>query len=258
MKMTILYRVCDVVGAYNGKRLFGNKLDIIKKSTTSLTDAIRYVNKQFEVYTHVVFDKTTTDTKKFVYDTFATTGQPVYTHDTSDNAGDGNMKSFKVSYEIAKQIDDGLLFFLEDDYILNEKCLVEMFSLYNSFRPEQHVCMKPHHDMYTFVRDIIKPDGTLEPRELMFGHAVYWFRDITSTCTFCIDRFVLEKCDDLFQKTFLLNRVDEQYLNQIYTRFPLFSPIPSLGEHLQNQMSVSPFFGGRTFDIKGKYQTHKM
>lgn len=244
----ILYRVCDSVENYNSLRITGMKKDVILKSVTSLLESICFLKqKKNSVFInfHIVYDKTSKETKEKIANIAKSKNIEVIEHSTSNNQY-GNMASFKLCYNIAKTFK-GYIFFLEDDYLLDKRCLYEMFSFLNMWTNDSHICIKPHQDSFVFTRDQVVNGDHYRQREILLGANVYWFRDITSTCTFCIDDFILKECKENFENTFLLSRVDETYLNGIYDIFPLFAPILSLGIHFHSTVCFPPFFAGKEF-----------
>ena len=244
----IIYRVCDSVNCYNRNRATGDKVSIILKSAASLAASIAFAKeaiKDIDISIHIVYDKTSVDTKNKIKALFSEKSIEAIEHSTS-NGNYGNMASFKLSYDIASRLI-GYIFFLEDDYLLDRRCILEMFSFLNMWKDDSHICIKPHEDMNMFTRDQVVDGNHYRQREILLGRQTYWMRDISSTCTFCVDDFILKEVKDNFEKTFLLPRVDEQYLNKIYERFPLFAPILPLGIHFQNVATLPPFFGGKDF-----------
>ena len=252
--IVILYRVCDSVSAYNTPRIFGSKPDIIRKSVESLRDTISCcANDKIPITVNVIFDKTSQSTIKFTVDTLSAVCGNVRVHNTK-KAQDGNMESFKLAYTIAKNYTNKLLFFCEDDYVIKPEFLSDMFYTYHKFEPCCHPCFKPHHETWSFERDNFGADGTIWPREIVLGKCAYWFRDKTSTCTFCIDSEVFKDCENLFEATFGLSRVMETHLNKMWEKYPLFASIPPYAEHMQCESSVSPFFDKRIPKITKPYK----
>lgn len=244
----ILYRVCDSVENYNSYRITGNKKDIIVKSFTSLCDSIAVAKRKvrgIDIVLHIVYDKTGVETKNKLKEIAKEKQVDLVEHSTS-NGQYGNMASFKLCYDIALKMK-GYIFFLEDDYLLDSRCIAEMFLFLNMWKDDNHVCLRPHEDLMEFLENQIV-DNHYRQKDIFLGNTTYWFRDTTSTCTFCIDDYILDHCKDKFESTFTLERVEEKYLNQIYHSFPLFAPIPSLGIHFQSNMTFPPFFQRELFE----------
>lgn len=256
-RFNIVYRVCDSVNCYNRNRVTGDKISIILKSAASIAESIVFTKEKssnIEISLHIVYDKTTIETKTKIKEILSSKKIDFVEHSTS-NGNYGNMASFKLAYDTATKMQ-GYIFFLEDDYLLDKRCIYEMFSFFNMWKEDSHVCLKPHEDMNIFTRDQIVEGTRYRQREVFLGNQTYWVRDISSTCTFCIDDFILKNSKDNFEKTFLLPRVDEEHLNKMYSVFPLFFPILPLGVHFQNRVTLPPFFGGQEFkgieyDAKG-------
>lgn len=244
----IIYRVCDSCENYNSMRIVGPKKNVVRMSIDSLKKAISAGGGGISL--HVIFDNTSEETKEACRSELGEIAE-LKTYCTEGNTG--NMASFKMAYEIAKTLT-GFIFFLEDDYLLAPTCIREMRWFMSRFDDNSHVCTKPHHDKWTFTRDNDE-QGRYFEREVLLGRSIYWIRDRTSTCTFCIDDHILGECSDLFEKTFLLDRVREDYLNQIYMRFPLFCCIPPQGLHYQNDETFNPFVLGPTSDATSYSQS---
>ena len=243
----IIYRVCDTVENYNSVRTTGKKQDIVINSFITLVKSIRFIKEKItdvNVNFHIVYDQTTDETKKFFNENLKDI--VFYQYETL-KTDVGNMSSLKLCYDIAKDLK-GYIFFLEDDYILNEKCLYEMMSFLNMWTNDSHICLKPHQDMWMFTRDLVVNSDHYRQRELMLGSTTYWFRDISSTCTFCIDDFIFNESKENFKYTTELSRVDEYYLNEIFKKFPLFAPIMPLGIHFHSPVNFPPFFNGHEFN----------
>ena len=255
--LNILYRVCDSVENYNSARVTGKKKDVILKSFASLVESIVFLKQKKHdaiVNFHIVYDKTSKEMKDKFLEIGKEKNVSFVEHSTSNNQY-GNMASFKLCYNIAKDFK-GYIFFLEDDYLLDKRCCYEMLAFLNMWKENSHVCLKPHQDMWMFTRDQVVYQQQYRQREVFLGSGVYWFRDISSTCTFCIDDYILKESKENFEQTFNLSRVDETYLNQIYQTYPLFAPILPLGIHFHSQVNFPPFFGGQEFsgieyDAKG-------
>ena len=254
----ILYRVCDSVENCNTHRITGIKKDVILKSFLSLCESISVAKKKvngIKINLHLIYDKTSVETKNKLKEIAKSKEILIEEHSTS-NGKYGNMASFKLSYDTALKMK-GYIFFLEDDYLLDSKCISEMFLFLNMWKEDSHVCLRPHEDLIEFTENQVI-DNHYRQKEIFLGNVTYWFRDSTSTCTFCIDNYILSQCKDNFENTFKLQKLTQQHLNKIYEIFPLFAPIPSLGNHFHAKMTFPPFFlrelfGTMEYDVNGVF-----
>jgi len=234
--LNVILRTCDRVeidSHWNFRpRDFGAKKDVIRTCVASLKKSIDY----FEATRHekagfIVIDDSSSDgtvgfLKSLAPDELL--GQEV----------PGNGPSFAACLERAASLD-GLIFFVEDDYLLRESCLYEMVSLYEQFaKNRQPICVYPsdYPDRY---RDP-------EPCRVVLGERRHWRSILHTTCTFMLDRATLVKYRAHLERfrNYRTNATvnEETTINLIYKEVPCFSPIPSLAEHYQYRETLSPFF----------------
>lgn len=243
-RLNVFYRACDKVNGLNGVRQFGKKPDVIKLCFSSLIASAKYFieqNGQDVFFLNVVFDNTTDEMRQYIEKILQDEKIP---HKILFSSNGGNVDSFKTCYLAAKE-SVGYIFFLEDDYLLDVDCFDEMYAFLNLWNEDSHVCLKPHAEIADYVRDLFGKDGKYFKREVLLSKGKYWARTMKSTCTFLIDDFILKETEDLFDKTVARQRLDETYLNQIFERYPMFSPIPPMADHLQTFDGCRPHFKGR-------------
>lgn len=254
----VFYRVCDKVNGVNGIREVGQKKDVIRLCFASLIASAKHFikqNGQQSFSLNVVFDNTSDETKQLMKNKLEEESIP-YRFLFSSNGG--NVDSFKTCYLGAKEVS-GYIFFLEDDYLLDINCFDEMYAFLNLWEDESHICLKPHGETADYMRDLFGKDGTYFKREVLLSKGKYWARIMKSTCTFLIDDFILKDVENLFEKTIARSRLDETYLNQIFEKYPLFSPILPMADHFHTNESLRPYFQGRKLSFGNfKYDAKKL
>ena len=252
----VFYRVCDKVNGVNCFREMGSKSDVIRLCFSSLVRAVKYFTEQNDpnlFHLNIVFDNTSDEMKQNI-EKFLQDEKIPYKIFLSSNGG--NVDSFKTCYLAAKEVS-GYILFLEDDYFLDADCFDEMYAFLNFWSDDSHICLKPHAEIADYIRDLFEEDGKYFKREVILSKGKYWARITKSTCTFLIDDFILKETEDLFEKTIIEDRLDETYLNQIFERYPLFSPIPPMADHFHTFGGCRPHFQGRKFLLgaENKYRT---
>lgn len=260
--IVILYRVCDSVPCVNGNRQFyKTKLDCIKSSASSLSKHIKdAVKMNIPVKMCCIYDHCSSSTIDFVNQVFSSTGAVI---DTATTTVPGNVSSFRCSYEKAKS-ETGYILFLEDDYVFERPDengqelatgIIDIMDFLNLFGSNQHVCIKPHHDVQDFIRDMKLKDGSIFKRMCFISSGRYWIQCQKSTKTFLVDDTILKKTASLFEQELSQDRLNGNFTNKIFERYPLFTPIKPIAEHMQTlDETVSPFFGGRRLKIPGPFR----
>jgi hypothetical protein len=232
--LNIIYRVCDsvsVTSTYKQERDFGTKKEVIHKCFDSLVQTIDNYKKPVNLY--VVGDNLSNDVKEYIL-------KSKYVTEFFETKKRGNGNSFAECLDVALTCS-GMIFFLEDDYFLDESCLKEMVFFRHKLlsKPKfkhKHICLYPlDEDWYD-----VKPESAT----ILTGMNKHW-KTITHTCcTFLIDDFILRD-----QFNHLLNYQhygkpginEDTSINIMYKTFPCFSPMPSLADHLQFTNCLPPF-----------------
>lgn len=243
-RFNVFYRVCDKVNGVNGEREVGKKPDVICLCFASLIASAKHFieqNGQDVFFLNVVFDNTSDETQQTIKQTLQDENIP---HKILFSSNGGNVDNFKTCYLAAKEAV-GYIFFLEDDYLLDVDCFDEMYAFLNFWTDDSHIRLKPHGESADYIRDLFGKDRKYFKREVLLSKGKYWARVMKSTCTFLIDDFILKDAEELFEKTIIRSRLDETYLNQIFKKYPLFSPIPPMADHFHSIESLRPHFRGR-------------
>jgi glycosyltransferase involved in cell wall biosynthesis len=233
--LNVILRTCDsveVASPLNSRsRDFGTKKEVIRICADSVRKSIDY----FENTTHenvnfiILDDFSSEETIDFLK--LLKPGELIHQETP------GNGASFAACIDKARSLE-GLMLFIEDDYLLEESCLYEMVALYEQFeKNNQVICVYPsdYPDRYR----------NPEPCFVVLGERRHWRTVVHTTCTFMLDKATLTTYYAQlagfrdYGKDPALN--EETSVNLIYKEVLCFSPIPSLAEHYQYNETLSPF-----------------
>lgn len=145
------------------------------------------------------------------------------------NAKISNMANFHESINIAEKSNSDLVFFLEDDYILRENCLVEMIKSYEKFSNllKNEIILLPADYPYLYEKNSLT--------EIFSGIENHWRKVDESLVTFMTSPKLIKKyINELLQMTKEWEDPWEQTLYKIYKKNYCLSPIPSLAMHCAN------------------------
>ena len=145
------------------------------------------------------------------------------------NAKISNMANFHESINIAEKSNSDLVFFLEDDYILRENCLVEMIKSYEKFSTllKNEIILLPADYPYLYEKNNLT--------EIFSGIENHWRKVDESLVTFMTSTKLIKKyINELLQMTKEWEDPWEQTLYEIYKKNYCLSPIPSLAMHCAN------------------------
>ena len=132
-----------------------------------------------------------------------------------------------------------LVYFVEDDYIHEEKCLVEMIETYerlsSQLKREIFICPSDYPYLYTDINQ----------SKIFAGSDRHWRSINKVLCTFLVSKQHLSKYWDNFNKTCLIrNDPFEKHINEIFIKEICISPLKSLAVHITNINSsygLSPY-----------------
>lgn len=145
------------------------------------------------------------------------------------NAKISNMANFHESINIAEKSNSDLVFFLEDDYILRENCLVEMIKSYEKFSTllKNEIILLPADYPYLYEKNSLT--------EIFFGIENHWRKVDESLVTFMTSAKLIKKyVSELLKMTKEWEDPWETTLYEIYKKNYCLSPIPSLAMHCAN------------------------
>tara|TARA_Y100001970_G_scaffold276302_1_gene378801 strand:+ start:740 stop:1717 length:978 start_codon:yes stop_codon:yes gene_type:complete len=140
-----------------------------------------------------------------------------------------NLASLLQSFEIGKNANEDLIFFIEDDYLHFETMLEEMIASYERIASQinNDIFMCPSDYPYLYMNN--------SKTNILIGNKRHWRTVDKTLCTFMTTKSLFNKYWDNFHKT-CLERHDpfEKYLNEIYSKEICISPLKSLSLHVTN------------------------
>lgn len=233
-KLNVILRTCDKVNAFSGTRPrdFGSKFDVMKKCLTSVNDSIDYFkSKGGDVDVIVVDDNSSTEMKNFLNEMFP--------NKIINLEIGGNGNSFVKCVDLAIKCD-GLVFLLEDDYLLKKECFHSIVGSYHKIKNECNIepCFYPsdYPDRY---KNVYKS-------YVLLGSDRHYRSIKHTTCTFMYDSSIYKEFENelKFFKNYGYdaNINEDNSINLVYKKYICFSPIPSLAEHYQYKETLSPFY----------------
>ena len=150
-----------------------------------------------------------------------------------------NLASLFESFEIAKNSQEDLIFFIEDDYIHSKSMVEEMISTYERIASQvgKDIFMCPSDYPYLYMDN--------EKTNVLIGSKRHWRTITKSLCTFLTSKDLLNIYWENLKKT-CEDRHDpfEKYINEIYKTEICVSPLKSLSVHFANINSsygLAPF-----------------
>ena len=157
----------------------------------------------------------------------------------NNNETFGNLSSLLKCYETAKLEVKDLVYFVEDDYIHEEKCLFEMIETYerisSQLKREIFICPSDYPYLYTDI----------DQSKIFAGSNRHWRSINKVLCTFLVSKEHLSKYWNNFNKTCLIrNDPFEKHINEIFIKEICISPLKSLAVHVTNINSsygLSPY-----------------
>lgn len=234
-ELSVILRTCDRVNAFSGSRPrdFGTKKEVMLKCIKSLKDSIDY----FESFGNkcvvtIVDDHSSQEMVQFLKSTLRGSFIGL--------KGSGNGESFGKCVDLAKNMQ-GLVFLIEDDYLLKKECLLSMVSTYYKLKKELgiSVCLYPsdYPDRYR---------GTIHPSYVLLGDDRHYRSIKHTTCTFMYESNIFSEFEQQLKIFCDYGKVpgitEDNSINLVYNKYLCISPIPSLAEHYQYQETLSPFY----------------
>ena len=146
---------------------------------------------------------------------------------------DSNFASIKKCFMLAKENSNDLIYFVEDDYIHDEICILEMMGTYERIATQlnKEIILCPIDYPYLYAN--------CDPTYIFLGNKKHWRKTEQSLGTFLISKTNLNiYWENLLQFASGKDNPAELALHKIYEKEPCFSPIPSLAIHCANINSV--------------------
>ena len=161
-----------------------------------------------------------------------------------------NMANFYNSLLMAKNEENDLIYFVEDDYIHSLNTISEMIYAYEKFCTlfDKEIILLPSDYPYLYTKD----DNT----KIYLGEKNHWRLVSESLVTFMTSKtLILENFNKLERMGIEWIDPWEKPLHEIYNAHPCFSPIPSLAYHCANVNSV--FGVSPNIDLKKLWDENK-
>ena len=144
-----------------------------------------------------------------------------------------NMSNIYKSLQISKENSSDLIYFVEDDYIHEEKAISEMVMTYERIssliNKELIICPADYPYLYT------KAENT----QIYLGEKYHWRKINETLCTFLTSKkIVVTHWKNLISMCEFEHYPFETPLHKIYEKELCISPIPSLAIHFTNINSI--------------------
>ena len=140
-----------------------------------------------------------------------------------------NMANLYSSLILAKDENNDLIYFVEDDYIHTKNSILEMLFSYEKFSSlfKSEIFLLPADYPYLYNKN----DDT----KIFLGHQKHWRLVNESLVTFMTSKEIIVKnFKNLMKMATKWEDPWEKPLHEIYEKIPCFSPIPSLSIHCAN------------------------
>ena len=233
-KINIIMRLNDSIMEVNGSRTLGGKKDVIRKCFSSVVESARRYGEE-NCFFHIITDGVSKSTIEFIR------SHSLSHLELHESDGHGNKESFISCLNVASGLS-GILFFLEDDYLMEPSCLEEMIEFRGRFSNTSHICLSPCDCPFKYS---IEEEKYLK-KTVLLGERRHWSQAFASTCTFMIDDFIYARMKEIYKKhaELFLTQKDRSmnYVSMVYRFFPLFVPLKSLAEHYQTAETLSPYY----------------
>ena len=242
--LNIYFRSCSKVNLWNQnkKRIFeADKDEYALRSLYSILKSINYSKKNFNeinIKLSIIDDNSSDEfiqdmkklLSKFDIDNEIISLQK---NEVTQDVKDSNFASIKKCYTLAKENSEDLIYFVEDDYIHDEICILEMIATYERIATQlnKEILLCPTDYPYLYAN--------CDPTYIFLGNKKHWRKTEQSLGTFLISKINLNiYWKNLLQFASGEDDPAELALHKIYEKEPCFSPIPSLAIHCANINSI--------------------
>jgi len=242
--LNIFFRTCSKVKLWkqNKERVFGaNKDEYALRSLNSILKSVNYFkNHSSKIYTKISIidddsDKNFIEKMDILLKKFSIDYEIIKLNkvDIQKKNLDSNFESLKQCFTLAKERSDDLTYFVEDDYIHDQICILEMVGAYEriSTQLNKEIILCPTDYPYLYAN--------CNPTYIFLGNKRHWRKTEQSLGTFLISKKNLNLYwENLIQFASGKDDPAELALHDIYNKEPCFSPIPSLSIHCANINSI--------------------
>jgi len=242
--LNIYFRSCSKVNLWNQnkKRIFeSDKEEYALRSLYSILKSINYSKKNFNeinIKLSIIDDNSS---EKFIQNMkklllkFDIDNEIIslQNNEIAQDIKDSNFASIKKCFMLAKENSKDLIYFVEDDYIHDEICILEMIGTYERIATQlnKEIILCPIDYPYLYAN--------CDPTYIFLGNKKHWRKTEQSLGTFLISKTNLNiYWENLLQFASGKDNPAELALHKIYEKEPCFSPIPSLAIHCANINSI--------------------
>jgi len=242
--LNVYFRSCSKVNLWNQnkERIFeADKDEYALRSLYSILKSINYSKKNFNeinIKLSIIDDNSSDEfiqnmkklLSKFDIDNEIISLQK---NEVTQDVKDSNFASIKKCYTLAKENSEDLIYFVEDDYIHDEICILEMIGTYERIATQlnKEILLCPTDYPYLYAN--------CDPTYIFLGNKKHWRKTEQSLGTFLISKTNLNiYWENLLQFASGKDNPAEIALHKIYEKEPCFSPIPSLAIHCANINSI--------------------
>ena len=242
--LNIYFRSCSKVNLWNQnkKRIFeADKDEYALRSLYSILKSINYSKKNFNeinIKLSIIDDNSS---EKFIQNMkklllkFDIDNEIIslQNNEITQDIKDSNFASIKKCFMLAKENSKDLIYFVEDDYIHDEICILEMIGTYERIATQlnKEILLCPTDYPYLYAN--------CDPTYIFLGNKKHWRKTEQSLGTFLISKTNLNiYWENLLQFASGKTNPAELALHKIYEKEPCFSPIPSLAIHCANINSI--------------------
>ena len=242
--LNIYFRSCSKVNLWNQnkKRIFeADKDEYALRSLYSILKSINYSKKNFNeinIKLSIIDDNSS---EKFIQNMkklllkFDIDNEIIslQNNEITQDIKDSNFASIKKCFGLAKENSKDLIYFVEDDYIHDEICILEMIGAYERIATQlnKEILLCPADYPYLYAN--------CDPTYIFLGNKKHWRKTEQSLGTFLISKTNLNiYWENLLQFASGKDNPAEIALHKIYEKEPCFSPIPSLAIHCANINSI--------------------
>ena len=242
--LNIYFRSCSKVNLWNQnkERIFeADKDEYALRSLYSILKSINYSKKNFNeinIKLSIIDDNSS---EKFIQNMkklllkFDIDNEIIslQNNEITQDIKDSNFASIKKCFMLAKENSKDLIYFVEDDYIHDEICILEMIGTYERIATQlnKEILLCPTDYPYLYAN--------CGPTYIFLGNKKHWRKIEQSLGTFLISKTNLNiYWENLLQFASGKDNPAELALHKIYEKEPCFSPIPSLAIHCANINSI--------------------
>ena len=242
--LNIYFRSCSKVNLWNQnkERIFeASKDEYALRSLYSILKSINYSKKNFNeinIKLSIIDDNSS---EKFIQNMkklllkFDIDNEIIslQNNEITQDIKDSNFASIKKCFMLAKENSKDLIYFVEDDYIHDEICILEMIGTYERIATQlnKEIILCPTDYPYLYAN--------CDPTYIFLGNKKHWRKTEQSLGTFLISKTNLNiYWENLLQFASGKDNPAEIALHKIYEKEPCFSPIPSLAIHCANINSI--------------------